>query len=274
MKNRNIVIREERKEDYKATELMVMRAFWNLHGPGCNEHLLVHKLRTSPDYLPEISRVAELDGKIVGVIMYSKAKIVDGDKEHDILTFGPLAVEPTAHSLGIGGKLLEETKKLAKEKGYPGICILGEPGYYPKHGFVTCDKFGITDLEGNNYDALMGCELFEGAFSDIKGKLKEAEIFEQCENEQEIEEFTVDFPQYKKLTLKCQWLHEEKLGCIASVDKNIYTIKFWETELPARLSGSFYNEGKKFPVVGDYVTFDFNPNGESEIIGVWREEEK
>lgn len=57
-----IIIREERKEDYRATEFMTMRAFWNLHGPGCNEHLLVHKLRTAKEYLPELSRVAEIMG--------------------------------------------------------------------------------------------------------------------------------------------------------------------------------------------------------------------
>ena len=69
IKNSNIIIRKETTEDYKKTEYMVMRAFWNLHGPGCNEHLMVHKLRDSKDYLPDCSRVAELDGQIVGVIM-------------------------------------------------------------------------------------------------------------------------------------------------------------------------------------------------------------
>ena len=55
-----IIIRKETKEDYYATELCILRAFWNTHVPGCNEHLMVHKLRQSPDYLPEISRVTEL----------------------------------------------------------------------------------------------------------------------------------------------------------------------------------------------------------------------
>ena len=91
----NIILRKETKEDYYNTEHMTMRAFWNLHGPGCNEHLLVHKLRESEDYIPELSRVAELDGKIVGAIFYSKAIVKDGDIEHEVLTFGPLAVEPT-----------------------------------------------------------------------------------------------------------------------------------------------------------------------------------
>ena len=263
-----IIIREERKEDYKATELMTMRAFWNIHGPGCNEHLLVHKLRKSEYYLPGISRVAELDGKIVGAIFYSKAWVVDEGKIHDVITFGPLAVEPMAQSLGVGGMLLRETFKLAKEEGYKGICIVGESEYYPKYGFVTCDKYGISDAEGYNYDNLMAYELQENGFADIKGRFKESDITEQCEDEAEIEEFTSQFPYYERLTLKCQWLHKEKLGRICNVQKNQYTIQFWEAQIPAKLKGKFYAGKKKFPVVGDYVTFDYNSKGDSIILEV------
>ena len=139
----------ENKEDYKKTEYMVMRSFWNIHGPGCNEHLLVHKLREARCFLPELSRVAECDGKIVGVIMYSVAKVVDGDNVHEVLTFGPLCVEPTLFNCGIGSMLLEATLPLARAAGYAGVVIFGEPEYYPKHGFVTCDKFGITTGDGS-----------------------------------------------------------------------------------------------------------------------------
>ena len=264
----NIIIRQENKEDYKKTELMTMRAFWNIHGPGCNEHLLVHKLRDSDAYLPQISRVAEMDGKIVGTIMYSKAYVLDGDVTHQVITFGPLAVEPLAQSYGIGGMLLKETMRLAKEAGYPGICIFGEPEYYPKYGFVNAKGYGITDGEGNNYDAFMAYELMENGFAYVKGKFKEADIFEQCEDEAEIRKFTKQFPYYEPLTLKCQWLHKEKLGRICNVQKNQYTIQFWETQIPAKLKGSFYNGKQKFPIVGDYVTFDYNPKGESRILEV------
>ena len=68
----NIIIRKETTEDYYNTEHMVMRAFWNINGPGCNEHLMVHKLRESKDYLPELSCVAELDGQIVGAILFDR----------------------------------------------------------------------------------------------------------------------------------------------------------------------------------------------------------
>ena len=50
-----IIIRKERKEDYKKTEYMTLRAFWNMHGPGCNEHLLVHILRDAECYVEDIS---------------------------------------------------------------------------------------------------------------------------------------------------------------------------------------------------------------------------
>lgn len=262
----NIIIRKERKEDYKETELVTMRAFWNIHGPGCNEHLLVHKLRTAKEYLPEISRVAELDGKIVGVIMYSKALIYDADTVHEIITFGPLAVEPTAQSFGVGGLLLRETLQLAKDAGYPGVCIFGEPDYYPKHGFVTCDHYGITDANGSNFDAFMAYELQKDGFANIKGRFKEADIFEACEDEDEIEAFTKQFPFYEKLTLKCQWLHQERLGRICNVQKSSYTIQFWEQQIPAKLRGNFYKGNQKFPVVGDYVTFAYCPNGDSRIL--------
>ena len=89
-----IVIREERVEDYWDVEYVTQKAFWNLYVPGCNEHFLVHKLRQDAAYVPELSRVAELDGKIVGMIMYSRSKVVDGDVAHEVLTFGPLAWNP------------------------------------------------------------------------------------------------------------------------------------------------------------------------------------
>ena len=264
----NILIRKENKDDYKRTEYMTLRAFWNIHGPGCNEHLLVHKLREAECYVPKISRVAELDGEIVGTIMYSKAKVVDGNQVHKVLTFGPLCVEPTLHNSGVGGMLLEETISLAKAEGYAGIAILGEPEYYPKHGFLTCDHFGITTADGSNFDAFMAYPLDEEKFSQIHGKFFEDEVFEKCSDEEELEAFTKEFPYHKPLKLSCQWLHEEKLGRICEIQKNSYRIKFWEKELTGRLKGNFYQETRELPVVGDYVTFMYNPSGDSIITSV------
>ena len=263
-----IIIRKETVEDYKKTEYMTLRAFWNLHGPGCNEHYLVHILREADCYVEELSRVAVSDGEIVGLIMYSKAKVVDGDKVHEVLTFGPLCVEPTVHNSGVGRRLLEATIPLAGEMGYPGIIIYGEPDYYPKRGFKTCDNYGITTPDGKNFDAFMAFPLDEERFGNIHGRFYEVEIFEKCDDLDEVTSFTKEFKYPKPLKLSCQWLHEERLGTICEIQKNSYKIKFWEQELVAKLKGSFYNKDNELPVVGDFVTFLYNRNGDSVITSV------
>jgi predicted N-acetyltransferase YhbS len=206
-----IVIREERVEDWLDTEYMTQKAFWNLHCPGCSEHLLVHKLRSDAAYVPEISRVAEKDGKIVGAIMYSRAKVVDGDLTHEVLTFGPLCVEPSLQKTGIGGLLMETTMQLARDAGYKAIIIFGSPGYYPRHGFVPCNHFGITTSTGENFDAFMGIELIPGGLEDVHGKFYEADVFEDLPGE-EVDEFNKKFPYMEKLRLPGQWGYEEQNG--------------------------------------------------------------
>ncbi|MBO4310418.1 MAG: ribosome small subunit-dependent GTPase A [Lachnospiraceae bacterium] len=264
----NIFLRKENKEDYYNTEHMVLRAFWNIHDPGCNEHLLVHKLRESPDYLPELSRVAEIDGKIAGAIFASKAKVVDNEKEHEVLTFGPLAVEPSCFSMGVGKALTEELIKLSREEGYSGIVICGEPGYYPRLGFKTCDLFGIIHPDFGNSDAFMAYPLNE-SFEEIHGTFFESPVFAECEDEEEIREYTKNFPYYKPLKLSAQWLHKERLGRICEVRKNSFKIRFFEEELRAKLKGSFYEDAQKnYPLVGDYVTFLYNRTGDSTILSV------
>ncbi len=194
----------ETEDDWYNVELMTQHAFWNKHHLGCDEHYLVHKLRKHKDYLPELSRIAVKDGKVIGCIMYSKAKIVDGVDTHEIITFGPLCVEPKWQGSGVGELLLRETMKLATNKGYKGIVIFGEPDYYPRIGFKTCDNFNITTADGKNFDAFMGIELAEDSMKDIKGKFYESEVFENLPKV-EVEEYNKKFPKLQKLRFPGQW---------------------------------------------------------------------
>ena len=62
---------------------------------------------------------------------------------------------------------------------------------------------------------------------------------------------------------------QERLGRISAVRKNSFTIDFEDREIPARLRGSFRDEpADRWPVVGDYVTFTYNPAGDSVIRSV------
>lgn len=200
----DIEIRMETAEDYYSVELMTQHAFWNKYRMGCDEHYLVHKLRQDKDYVPIISRIAVKDNEVIGCIMYSKAKVVDGDVTHDVITFGPLCVEPQWQGFGVGEMLLKETMKLAADLGYRAIVIFGEPDYYPRIGFKTCDNFDITSKDGKNFDAFMGYELVEDGLKNIQGKFYEAEVFKNLP-ENEVEEFNKRFPYIQKVKLPGQW---------------------------------------------------------------------
>ncbi len=61
----------------------------------------------------------------------------------------------------------------------------------------------------------------------------------------------------------------EQQGRISEVSKNSYKIRFREQEIPAKLKGGFYEEeAEKFPLVGDYVKFYYNRQGDSLILSV------
>ena len=62
---------------------------------------------------------------------------------------------------------------------------------------------------------------------------------------------------------------EPMIGRISEISKNSYKIKFCEKEISARLKGNFYEaEGDMLPVVGDYVSFSYNRQGDSTILSV------
>ncbi|WP_034444899.1 ribosome small subunit-dependent GTPase A [Butyrivibrio sp. AE2032] len=58
-------------------------------------------------------------------------------------------------------------------------------------------------------------------------------------------------------------------GRISAIQKNSFTIRYKDNDIPARLKGSFFEgEADELPVVGDYVNFIYNPSGESLIESV------
>ena len=90
-----INIRNEEKADYAIVEQITREAFYNMYVPGCVEHYLVHIMREHEDFIPELDFVLELNGTVIGNIMYTKAWLLDeeGNKK-EILTFGPVCIKP------------------------------------------------------------------------------------------------------------------------------------------------------------------------------------
>ena len=55
-----ITIRLEEEKDYRNVEEVTREAFWNLYRPGCDEHLLVHLLRSKSEFVRSLDFVATL----------------------------------------------------------------------------------------------------------------------------------------------------------------------------------------------------------------------
>ena len=49
MSEKNLIIRLETKDDYRAVENLTREAFWNVYRPGCMEHYVLHCLRDAPE---------------------------------------------------------------------------------------------------------------------------------------------------------------------------------------------------------------------------------
>ncbi len=148
-------IRNEKETDYKKVEEITRKSFYNLYIPGCVEHYLVHIMREHKDFLPELDFVIEIDGSIIGNIMYTKAKLVDEDRnEKEILTFGPICILPEYQRMGYGKMLLNHSFEKAKELGYDVIVIFGNPNNYVSRGFKSCKKYNVC-LDNGKYPAAM-----------------------------------------------------------------------------------------------------------------------
>lgn len=132
-------IRKERPQDYSEIYAVIKNAFESAEHADGNEHDLVNALRKGDACIPELSLVAEEDGKIVGHIMFTRAHV----GQEVVLALAPLSVLPEYQTRGIGSALIEEGHKIAKNLGYGYSVVLGSERYYPRKGYVPADTFGI-----------------------------------------------------------------------------------------------------------------------------------
>lgn len=172
-----ILIRQERSEDYDKVYELVRTAFACAKHTNYDEQNLVVRLRSSAAFVPELSLVAEVKGKIIGHILFTRAVVREGAREHETLVLAPLAVAPDYQGKGIGGRLIEAGHRVARELGFQSAMLVGHPTYYPRFGYRPAEAFGImTDLE-LPADVFMVCELAEGGLAGVRGRVEFAPEF-------------------------------------------------------------------------------------------------
>lgn len=182
--NKIVTIRNEVETDYKKVEEITRKSFWNLYIPGCNEHYLVHVMRSHKDFLKELDLVIEVDNQIIGNIMYTKAKLVDeSGKEKEILTFGPVCIIPEYQRRGYGKMLIEYSFERAIALGYDLIVIFGNPGNYVGRGFKSCKKYNICLENGTFPSAMMVKELQPNTLDERKWVYYDSPVMQIDEQE-------------------------------------------------------------------------------------------
>ena len=199
MNKYDYIIRKETENDYFEVENLAREAFWNLSKPGCDEHYFIHILREHPDFIPELDYVIEIDGKVVGSVMYAKSSLADENGNvKNIVTMGPLCVHPDFQRKGFGKALLEHTFSIAAEMGYDVVINFGNPDNYVARGYKSCKKYNVC-FEGDIYPAaLLVKELKDGALDGRKWFYHPNDADKPCEDIEALERFDSLFPPKEK----------------------------------------------------------------------------
>ena len=146
-------IRREKESDYENIYSLVKESFASVSYSDGNEQELVNNLRQGDSYIPELSLVTEIGGKIVGHILFTKAFV----GEYPVLALAPLSVLPDYQRQGIGSMLVKEGHKIAAALGFDYSVVLGSNKYYSRFGYVSATKFGIIppfDVPSENFMAI------------------------------------------------------------------------------------------------------------------------
>lgn len=206
MNKNNIIIRLERKEEYREVENLVRESFWNVYRPGCLEHYVLNQLRNDEAFVPELDFVMEKDGVIIGQNIFMRAVIkADDGRDIPIMTMGPICIVPELKRQGYGKILLDYSLEKAKEMGCGALCFEGNIDFYGRSGFKYASEYGIRYHglpEGEDASFFLCRELTEGYLDGISGEYATPAGY--FVDEAEAEKFDMQFPKKEKLKLPGQ----------------------------------------------------------------------
>ena len=177
----DLIIRPETHGDYKEIVSLVLRSFreGTEYSDGSDIVALIEEIRDSDTHIPELSFVAEMDGKIVGHFLFSRFSLSrtpegghGGADETEIVMLAPVSVHADHFRQGIGGKMIRMGIEKVKEMGFKGIIVEGNFRFYNTMGFRTSSEYGIYPVSGypmTEPRCQMCMETYDGSLQGIGG---------------------------------------------------------------------------------------------------------
>jgi putative acetyltransferase len=162
-----VTIRAEASTDYYAIRRVNEAAFEGLEAD------LVESLRS--DGVVLLSLVAELDGRIVGHILFSRMSIDTPGGVIAAAALAPMAVSPEHQRQGIGGRLIDDGLDRLRTMGERIVIVVGHPEYYPRFGFSSALAGSLESPFPS--EAFMAFELIPGALDGIRGRVRYPDAF-------------------------------------------------------------------------------------------------
>jgi putative acetyltransferase len=161
-----VTVRRETTQDVGAVRVINKRAF-----ERTEEADIVDALRGVAH--PQVSLVAESDGRVVGHIFLSPVTIESGDSIFDAMGLGPVAVLPELQRKGVGSELVRRGLEECGRLGRQVVVLVGHPHYYPRFGFAPARARGLEiAFEGVPDEAFMVVELAPGALRGVSGTVR------------------------------------------------------------------------------------------------------
>jgi putative acetyltransferase len=134
---------------------------------GPYESRLIEDLRAAG--LDAVELVAVENDDIVGHVLFSVLATTIDRQAVPALALAPMAVRPDRQRQGIGSVLVHAGLRLARERDWRAVIVLGHKEYYPRFGFSAALARPLeAPFSGG---AFMALELAPGALRGEKGRV-------------------------------------------------------------------------------------------------------
>lgn len=130
---------------------------------------------------PLLSLAAEIDGQMIGHVLFTAVRVPSRDFSVAARILAPLGVVKEHQDEGVGGALIKEGLTQLASSGVDLVFVLGHPDYYPRFGFRPAGALGFETphpIPAEHENAWMVQGLKSGVIGSVKGRVRCAEALD------------------------------------------------------------------------------------------------